>query len=82
MLKKRKIVDKSKEIEKLANQLADKPYGDDAVEDDNMIRTTITMPISMLHQLEDIARENKRKNIGLKSVSALVREGITYILNK
>ena len=66
------VIDK-KAIESLANELADKPYGQAY---DTLARTTITLPASVLLKLEDIARDNKRKKNSLKSVSAIVRDCI------
>lgn len=53
------IID-TKAIENLANELADKPYGQTQ---DSLARTTITLPASVLLKLEDMARDNKRKKI-------------------
>jgi hypothetical protein len=71
------VIDK-KAIESLANELADKPYGQDY---DTLARTTITLPASVLLKLEDIARDNKRKKNSLKSVSAIVRDCIAKCLH-
>jgi len=71
------VIDK-KAIENLANELADKPYGQTY---DTLARTTITLPASILLKLEDIARENKRRKNNLKSVSAIVRDCIAKCLN-
>ena len=70
------VIDK-KAIESLANELADKPYGQAY---DTLARTTITLPASVLLKLEDIARDNKRKKNSLKSVSAIVRDCIAKCL--
>ena len=70
------VIDK-KAIESLANELADKPYGQAY---DTLSRTTITLPASVLLKLEDIARDNKRKKNSLKSVSAIVRDCIAKCL--
>lgn len=75
----------------LANKLADKPYGSDiqktiekvpapAVE--TVSRTTISLPDSMLIAIEDLARDNKRKGVEPKNVSAIVREALSAYLNK
>ena len=66
------------EIEKLANELADKPYGQ---KQDTIVRTTISLPESVLSKLEDLARNNKRKKESLKSVSAIIRYCIENSLN-
>ncbi len=71
------VIDK-KAIESLANELADKPYGQVY---DTLARTTITLPASVLLKLEDIARDNKRKKNSLKSVSAIVRDCIAKCLH-
>jgi hypothetical protein len=71
------VIDK-KAIESLANELADKPYGQAY---DTLARTTITLPASVLLKLEDIARDNKRKKNSLKSVSAIVRDCIAKCLH-
>ena len=66
-----------KEISKLADELADKPYGDDKKPDDDpLIRTSITLPRSMLTRLEDQALHNKRSGSELKSVSAIIRDAV------
>ncbi|ACR47946.1 MAG: hypothetical protein ACEY3D_00185 [Rickettsia sp.] len=80
VLKKRSIVDTKKAIENLANELADKPYGTKQ-EKDYIVRTTISLPASVLFKLEDIARNNKRAKSKLKSVSAILRDCIKNTLN-
>lgn len=65
-----------KEISKLADELADKPYGDKKPDDDPLIRTSITLPRSMLTRLEDQALHNKRSGSELKSVSAIIRDAV------
>lgn len=84
MTLKRRIIKQAnnQSIENLANELADKPYGQKKELDNAIIRTTITLPAYMLHELEDIAIRNKRKNIEPKSVSALIRDSINNILHK
>lgn len=67
-------------IENLAKQLADKPYGEEK-KDSTLVRTTITLPSSVLFSLEDIATTNKRKKRELKSVSAIIRDCIEKTLN-
>ncbi len=81
MTLKKRITNKHKEIEQIANELADKPYGEKMSQKDELVRTTITIPSSLLFTLEDIARNNKRKNGELKSVSAIVRYSIERYLN-
>jgi hypothetical protein len=67
----------SDSIEKLANELADKPYGSKLIEMSNdLSRTTISLPSSILFKLEDMAKINKREKKPLKSVSAIIRSYI------
>jgi len=64
----------SDSIEKLADELADKPYGGEVIEvGDDLSRTTISLPTSILFKLEDMAKINKREKKPLKSVSAIIR---------
>ena len=60
-------------IEVLADELSDKPYGETKINEDKLIRTTISLPSSLLYKLEDMALENKRKNKDFRSVSAIIR---------
>lgn len=77
-IKKRIITSSDKTIEDLANELADKPYGQ---KHNALVRTTITLPATVLFKLEDIARVNKREKDKLKSVSAIIRYCINNCLN-
>jgi len=53
-IKKRTSMDShSQAIENLANELADRPYGKTNY-DNSITRTTITLPASVLYQLEDM----------------------------
>tara|TARA_B110000091_G_C13603444_1_gene385678 strand:+ start:120 stop:377 length:258 start_codon:yes stop_codon:yes gene_type:complete len=72
------------EAEKIADELADKPYGLKATKEvhDKMIRTTISLPTSMQQELEDIALKNKRTGKELRTVSALAREAIQLFINE
>lgn len=79
-LKKRPLQISQQKIENLANELADKPYGN-AKEDDTIVRTTISLPSSVLFKLEDLSRYNKRTKSSLKSVSAIIRDCIAKSLN-
>jgi hypothetical protein len=79
-IKKRTSANLDNPIENLANELADKPYGQKQ-NYENIVRTTITLPASVLFKLEDIARSNKREKDSLKSVSAVVRYCIKNCLN-
>lgn len=63
----------SKAIESLATELADKPYGQNH---EILVRTTLTLPSTILIKLEDMARNNKRNKKELKSVSAIIRSCI------
>jgi hypothetical protein len=49
-------------------QEAARGYGED-----KLVRTTISLPSSLLYKLEDMALENKRKNKDFRSVSAIIR---------
>lgn len=77
-LNKKIITEKAAEktAEKLAEKLADKPYGKPK-SNDTITRTTITLPKSLLMELEDEALANKRKGIGPKSVSAIIRQALS-----
>lgn len=67
----------SKEAEKLANEIADKPYGKAPEEsNDEMTTTSFALPKVVLYELEDIAQKNKRTGIEPKNVSALIRDAI------
>ena len=71
------IAARAAKAEKLANAMADKPYGKPgAAEAVEMTTTSIALPVAMLHKLEDLATANKRAGIEPKSVSALIREAI------
>lgn len=70
----------NKTIDRLADELADKAYGDEKkTDDDPLIRTSITIPRSMLIWLEDEATKNKRSGTEPKSVSAIIRAAIDSI---
>lgn len=72
-IKKRiNTISNKKAIEELADELADKPYGEDK-KMDTIVRVTISLPSSMLYAIEDLAKYNKRKKGELRSVSAIVR---------
>lgn len=77
--------------EALANRLADKPYGAEirrdvpekpapAVVAETVSRTTISLPDSMLIEIEDLARDNKRNSTGPRTVSAIAREAFNMYL--
>lgn len=70
----------------LANQLADRPYGEKkalpAIQE-TTARTTISLPKSLLRELEDRALDNKRAGIEPKNVSAMIRNALEiYFLTK
>ena len=74
-------------IERLADKLADKPYGTEPVEyssapspDEILERVTITMPSSTREKLEDLARARRRAKEPNKSVSAIIREALDSYL--
>ncbi|WP_439328521.1 hypothetical protein [Lonepinella sp. BR2357] len=71
----KKSIKKSTEqqAEELAAKLADKPYGK---ENDQIVRTSFTLPKSLLLQLEDHALANKRKGIEPKTVSQILRDAL------
>ena len=73
MVKVRKQPTKQ-EIEKVTNELADRTYGEPK---DKTVGTSITIPQSLLHEVEDLALANKRKGIEPKSVSAMIRIALT-----
>lgn len=88
MVKKRsetatgKKTNTSKDASLLADQLADRKYGETISKNTTVTRTTISLPESMLIEIEDITRANKRTKKEPNNVSALVREAIdSYLLN-
>lgn len=66
----------AKAVEKLANELADKPYGGAVNKEEKLVRTSLSLPASMHERLEDLAIQNKRAGRDLRTVSAIVREAI------
>lgn len=70
------------DVEKLAKELADKPYGEEANsnEDERLVRTSLSLPATMHETLEDMAIQNKRAGRELRTVSAIVREAIENYL--
>lgn len=69
------------QADNLAELISDRPYGEVNTRD-RLTRTSITMPYSMLMELEDIARNNKYKGKSPKNVSAIVRNSITFYLKR
>lgn len=67
-------------VEALANELADKSYGDDKKVTDEIVRTSISLPKSQLQQIEDLAMLNKRDGKGHKNISSIVRAGLDLYL--
>lgn len=67
------------EADRLADKLADKGYGDAPREDtrptkpEEIARTSISLPKSLLQLAEDRAMSNKRNGVEPKSVSAMVK---------
>ena len=89
MVKKRsetatgKKTNTSKEANLLADQLADRKYGETISKSATVARTTISLPESMLIKIEDITRTNKRAKKEPNNVSALIREAIdSYLINR
>lgn len=68
-------------VEKLANDLADKPYGEQPEPEERLVRTSLSLPASMQETLEDMAIRNKRAGSEDRTVSAIVRVAITQYLN-
>lgn len=64
------------DAEKLADQLADKPYGSTQRNDDIIVRTSFSLPKSLLLELEDEALKNKRAGVEPKSVSEIIRRAL------
>lgn len=65
-------------VESLANELADRPYGQ---KQNRIARATISLPTSVLFKLEDMAIKNKREKNDLRSVSAIIRKCIKVYLD-
>ncbi len=66
--------------EALARQLADRPYGEQkAAGSSAAIKAkpiSISLPPSVIEQLEDTVRDNKRSGEGPRTISAIVREAL------
>ncbi len=70
----------------LANQLADKPYGQEKpntkkVMEGEIARTTISLPKQLFETIEDMAMTNKRQGVEPKNVSAIVRDALELYLD-
>ncbi|MGP5427469.1 hypothetical protein [Pseudomonas helleri] len=65
------------DAERLASELADKPYGSQpqprAVDTRKAVPVSVSLPPSVLEQLEDAVRANKRAGKPLRTVSAIVK---------
>jgi len=74
-----------KEADKLANELADKPYGSKPREVEQelekLTRTSISIPATLQEQVEDLALRNKRSGAELRTVSAIVRAALEQFIN-
>ncbi len=73
--------------EKLAQELAEKPYGLEKTASpiepnifEGSSRTTISLPKSLLRTVEDVAIKNKRSGSGPKNISAVIREALEAYL--
>lgn len=66
----------SEQAEKLAQQLADKPYGGVKDAEQKAQAMSISLPPSMIEKLQDTALANKRGGGDLKTVSAIVRDAL------
>lgn len=72
------------EIERLANSLADKPYGQQpqqsvekkVLSSEKAKPVAISLPPALIERLQDQAMANKRSGAELKTVSALVRDAL------
>ncbi|MBU2714084.1 hypothetical protein [Zooshikella harenae] len=87
------------EAERLADELADRPYSANVsvlepepqiIEEpvttdinDELTRTTISLPLSLLNKIEDLARDRKRaKSKKGKNNSAIIREAVELYFKK
>lgn len=65
------------QAEKLAQQLADKPYGGAKDSPEPKAQNiSISLPPAMIEKLQDAALANKRGGGHLKTVSAIVRDAL------
>lgn len=75
--------------ERLAQELAEKPYGATSTQSnsltvnttENYSRTTISLPKNLLRDVEDLAIRNKRSNSGPKNTSAVIRDALESYLS-
>lgn len=63
-----------KEVEELAEQLADRPYGEEKRRLPKPVAKTLSLPDTMIEQIEDDVRENKRRKKGPRTFSGIVRQ--------
>lgn len=91
-LKKQNTVT-AEQAEQLANEISDKPYGNEPTSDtvpvepevvvDHIERLTVGIPASMYDDLQSMARRNRRdKKKDLRSMSAIARSAFTDFLEK
>lgn len=70
------------DVQKLVEELADKPYAGPGTETSEPVRKakpraiTISLPDVMVEQIEDEVLENKRNSGKLRTVSAVIREAL------
>lgn len=77
-----KKVPSNSDIEKLADELSDRVYGEDKKKINEMVRTSISLNRDLMNEVEDLALKNKRMKIEPKSFSAIVREAlISYLIS-
>ena len=75
-----------KQVEALADELADKPYGQkkepilNTEDKESLSRTTISLPTALLERLEDLAFSNKRTGKEPRTVSAIIREALNIYM--
>ncbi|MBJ2293261.1 hypothetical protein JFT44_25410 [Pseudomonas sp. MF5691] len=66
------------QIEKLAQELADKPFGQSKVKSAEIEQKAqaigISLPPQMIENLQDAALKNKRSREGQRTVSGIIRE--------
>lgn len=63
-----------KEVEQLAEELADRPYGEEKPKPPKFRPITLSFQESLVERLEDDARANKRRKKGPRTVSGIVRQ--------
>jgi hypothetical protein len=64
------------QAEKLAKELAGKPYGGVQEVEAKMKNISISLPPAMADKLQDVARANKRGGGELTTVSAIMRDAL------